>query len=109
MRRVLAGCLFALGAAGCFARPDPRVEAARDFQRTAMDLIERDEAATRKLNSLRLGMSDDEVLRIAGPPSRRESLGDSEDRREVWTYSGELKSLGTLTFEAQRLVQIKVN
>jgi hypothetical protein len=110
----LAGLLAALVMAGCY-RPDPRVQAAQDFQKTAFDLIEKDEARTKKLNSLRLGMTDDEVIRLAGPPSSRQTLEGGQDRqnrearRELWTYSGELKTLGTLTFEDQRLAQISVN
>jgi hypothetical protein len=91
-------------------RPDPRVQAAQDFQRTALELVERDNAQTRRLNALRLGMSDEEVLHAAGPPTRRQTLSAfGESPREIWTYGGELKELGTLTFEDGRLVQLKVN
>jgi hypothetical protein len=96
-------------ALGCAPRPDPRVGAAQDFQRTAFDLIERDNRQAQKLNSLRIGMTDEEVLRTAGPPTRRQSLGGGEETREIWTYGGELKQLGTLTFENRKLVQVQVN
>lgn len=97
-------------ASACAPRPDPRLDAAQDFQRTTWALIERDQQQSRKLAGLRIGMFDTEVLGIAGPPSRRETVGSrGEHATELWTYSGELKSLGILTFEDQRLVQIQMN
>jgi hypothetical protein len=52
-------------------------------------------------------MSTQDVLSIAGPPITRESR-DTErgTKRELWVYNGELKQLGTLTFENGELVQI---
>lgn len=94
--------------AGCAPRPDPAVQAAYDFQKTAMDLIERDQEKSARLAALRLGMTEAEVLAEAGPPSRRETLRFSDGTTEVWTYNGELKSLGTLTFEDGKLVQVRV-
>ena len=108
--RVLSLLSLVAAAAACAPRPDPRVQAARDFQSTAFDLIEKDEKQMARLNSLRLGMSDADVLTKAGSPTRRESRKTSDGHAvEVWTYNGQLKSLGTLTFEDQRLVELKVN
>jgi hypothetical protein len=90
-------------------RPDPRVQAAEDFKDTALDLIGKDQAKTATLNSLRLGMSDHEVLSTAGPPTTRRSRNSGERTIEEWTYGGELKSLGTLTFEDHSLVEMNVN
>jgi hypothetical protein len=105
---VAAGLLLSLG--GCQPRADPRVRAAQDFESTVYDLIGRDEAQTKKLNSLRLGMSDSEVISAAGSPSRRESRETDEGlKRETWIYSGELSTIGTLTFENGKLVQMQTN
>ena len=94
---------------GACMRSDPRVGAAEDFRSTAFDLIRQDEAQSKKLSSLRIGMSDQEVLGTAGPPSKREgrTAGDGVIV-ETWTYSGQLKSLAQLTFEDQKLVQVRV-
>jgi hypothetical protein len=92
--------------AGCVYRSDPRLQAADEFRTSAFALIEKDEAAEKKLAALRLGMTDEEVIREAGAPSSRDTASGDEGEREVWTYSGELKSLGTLTFENRKLVKI---
>ena len=100
----------ACAAIGCAARPDPRVQAAQDFKSTVFDLIDQDDAQTRRLNALRLGMSDQEVIDQAGSPARREThTTDGGKSRETWIYSGQLSTLGTLTFEDGRLVQIQTN
>lgn len=110
MVKPLASLLVIGALAACAPRPDPRVQAAQDFQSTVFDLVSRDEKRSQQLNSLRLGMTDEEVLRIAGPPSRRDTLeAGSETRREIWVYNGELKELGTLTFEGGTLTQLRVN
>ena len=102
--------LVTLAAVGCEPRPDPRVQAAQDFKSTVFDLIGQDEAQTRRLNALRLGMSDQEVLQATGTPERRETgTADSGQSRETWVYNGQLSILGTLTFENGRLVQIQTN
>jgi hypothetical protein len=102
--------LATLAAIGCEVRPDPRVQAAQDFKSTVFDLIGQDEAQTRRLNALRLGMSDQEVLDAAGSPARREThTTDVGPSRETWVYNGQLSTLGTLTFEDGRLVQIQTN
>src|ERR1043166_4817631 len=71
-------------AAGCY-RQDPVVRAAQDLQHMAYDLAGRQEEQTDRLNSLRLGMTDEQVLNVVGPPSARESMAiSSEESREVW-------------------------
>src|SRR5262245_24277788 len=100
-------CLLAL--VGCYQRQDPMVQAAQDLKEMTYDLVSQDETQTRRLNSLRLGMSDREVLSTAGPPSTRQSqMVNAEESREVWTYRGALRPLATLTFVNQRLTEIKV-
>lgn len=97
-----------LSATACM-RSDPRVSAAEDFRQSAFGLIREDEDRAAKLAALRIGMSDAEVLTAAGPPTSREgrTAGDGI-QLETWTYGGQLKTLGTLTFEDQKLVQVKV-
>jgi hypothetical protein len=102
--------LATLAAIGCQPRPDPRVQAAQDFKSTVFDLIGQDEEQARRLNALRLGMSDQEVLDAAGSPARREThTADGGQSRETWVYDGQLSILGTLMFEDGRLVQIQTN
>jgi hypothetical protein len=97
--------VFALSA--CAPRPDPRVSAAESFRDTAFALIAKDDAETKKLNSLHLGMTDEEVIAAAGAPTSRESRDTASGAsREIWVYNGELKELGKLTFEDRKLVQI---
>ena len=96
--------------AGCAPRIDPRVRAAEDFRSTVFDLIGQDEAQTKRLNSLRLGMSGGDVIGAAGAPATRESrTTDSGSSRETWVYNGQLSTIGTLTFEDGKLVQIQTN
>ena len=112
MARGAAGllALIALVGFGCAPRVDPRVQAAQDFRSTVFDLIGQDDAQTRKLNGLRLGMSDQEVLSAAGAPSKRESSsGDGGESLETWVYAGQLSTVGTLTFRDDKLVQIQTN
>src|ERR1051326_8063538 len=59
--------------ASCAPTIDPRVRAAEDFRSTVFDLIGQDEAQTKRLNALRLGMSGDDVIGAAGSPAKRES------------------------------------
>lgn len=97
-----------LTAAGCY-RQDPVVRAAQDLQQMAYDLANQQEERTHDLNSLRLGMTDKEVLKAVGPPSARQSIAtNSEESREVWTYSGAVRPLATLTFVNQRLMEMRV-
>jgi hypothetical protein len=111
MARGAAGllALIALVGFGCAPRVDPRVQAAQDFRSTVFDLIGQDDAQTRKLNGLRLGMSDEEVLNAAGAPSKRESSSDGSESLETWVYAGQLSTVGTLTFRDGKLVQIQTN
>lgn len=104
---VLAG---AAAVSGCYVSADPRVQAAEDFRSTVFDLIGKDEAQTKRLNALRLGMTDQEVLAAAGAPTRRDSrTTDSGRSIETWTYNGELVMVGTLSFENGRLTQISTS
>jgi len=97
-----------LATAGCYQRQDPVVQAAQDLQQMAYDFASQEETQSRRLNSLRLGMSDSEVLNTAGPPSARQSLAtNAEESREVWTYRGALRPLATLTFVNQRLTEMR--
>jgi Protein of unknown function (DUF2845) len=96
-------------AAGCYQRQDPVVQAAQDLQQMAYDFASQEEEQTRRLNSLRLGMSDKEVLNAVGPPSARQSIAaNTEESREAWTYRGAMRPLATLTFVNQRLTEIRV-
>ena len=105
-RAILVAVAVGLGA--CAPPPDPRLSAAEDFRSTVFDLIGQDEDQTKRLNALRLGMSDSEVLSAAGAPAKRESRVTESGRAiETWVYNGQLSTLGTLTFEAGRLVQVK--
>jgi hypothetical protein len=104
---VAAAVVAPLVTGGC-AQPDPRVQAAETFRSTVFDLIAQDESQTKRLNSLKLGMTDQAVLDAAGAPSARESrVTDGGGSGETWTYSGQLSTLGTLTFENGKLVQIQ--
>jgi hypothetical protein len=108
MKNYWAWTFLLLAAAGCY-RQDPVVRAAQDLQHMAYDLAGRQEEQTDRLNSLRLGMTDEQVLDAVGPPSARESMAiSSEESREVWTYRGAVRPLATLTFMNQRLVEMRV-
>lgn len=93
---------------GCYQRQDPLVRAAQDLQQAAEDFASREDEQIQGFNSLRLGMSEDDVLERLGPPRSRQTLstGD-EESRELWTYQGALRPLGTLTFVNKRLVEMK--
>ena len=94
-------------AVGCYQQ-DPAVRAAQDLQQMAYDLASQQEDQRYQLNSLRLGMTDKEVLDAVGPPSSRQSIAlNSEESREVWTYRGALRPLATLTFVNQRLTEMR--
>ncbi len=108
MKKVLWAFFCLLLLIGCYRRPDPAVQAAQDLERMVYDFAEREEEKVRRLQSLRLGMSDREVLDIAGPPSQREGrLLEGEGSREVWVYRGAMRVLARLTFENGRLVEIR--
>jgi hypothetical protein len=109
MKAASGWILLPLLVVACAPRPDPRVEAAQDFQTSVFQTIEQDEAQMRRINGLRLGMSNAEVLNTVGPPSKRESHSFDDGNREIWTYGGAFRNLGILTFENQKLVQIRVD
>jgi hypothetical protein len=109
MNRLWCFSLLLVVLSGCYQRQDPVVQAAQDLQQMTYDMVSQDETQTRRLNSLRLGMSDREVLDTAGPPSSRQSaMISAEESREVWTYRGAMRPLATLVFVNQRLMEIKV-
>ena len=93
---------------GCYQRQDPLVRAAQDLQDMANQFATQEEEKIQRFNSLRLGMSEDDVLKRLGPPQSRQALstGD-EESQELWTYQGALRPLGTLTFVNKRLVEMK--
>jgi len=100
--------LLFLAGAGCYQR-DPVMQAAQDLQDMAYDFAAKEEEQIHRLNALRLGMSDEEVLDAVGAPSTRQSTGASPaESREVWTYRKGLRPQATLTFTDQRLTEIKV-
>ena len=108
MKHTWVVIFLSLAGAGCY-RQDPVVRAAQDLQQMAYDFASQEEAQAHRLNSLRLGMSDKEVLNSVGPPSARQSLmTGAEESREVWTYRGAVRPLATLVFINQRLTEIKV-
>ena len=93
---------------GCYQRQDPVVQAAQDLQRMAYDFAAQEDERMHRINTLRLGMLDSEVIDAIGPPSTRRSIETgAEASREVWTYHGALRPLATLTFVNQRLTEIR--
>lgn len=99
-------CFFAVG---CYQRQDPVVQAAQDLQRMAYEFAAEGEEQRQRLTSLRLGMSDREVLEVVGPPSARRGVATSaEESREVWNYGKGVTPAATLTFVNQRLVEIVI-
>ncbi|MBI3302631.1 MAG: DUF2845 domain-containing protein [Deltaproteobacteria bacterium] len=109
MKRIGLWVVLLLTLGGCYQRQDPMVRAAQDLQQMAYDFAAQEEAQMHRLNGLRPGMSDSEVLTAVGPPSARQSSETgTEGSREVWTYRGALRPLATLTFVNQRLTEIKV-
>ena len=101
--------LIAITGIGCYRR-SPTVDAAENFRSTVFDLIGSDEEQTGKLNSLRVGMSDSEVLAAAGPPRRREAHTEYDGATsELWIYDGQFWELGRLTFVNGKLTAIDTN
>jgi len=99
--------LALLSLAGCYQRQDPLVRAAQDLQQLSYEFAKREEERRQQFNLLDLGMSDKEVLGRVGPPSARQSLeGDSEERRERWTYQRPMQAPAMLIFTNQRLTEI---
>ena len=99
--------LVVLTGTACYQQ-DPVVRAAQDLQRMANDLVAYDEDRTRRFQSLRLGMSPSEVIKILGPPETQRLVEDnSDEQREEWTYRASLRPLGTLTFVNSKLVEVR--
>src|SRR5213594_3965255 len=102
MKRISIWISLLLVATGCYQRQDPVVRAAQDLERMAYDFAAQEDERLHRVNALRLGMSDSEVIDAIGPPSTRRSIETSaEESREVWTYHGALRPLATLTFVNQ--------
>ena len=92
---------------GCYQRQDPLVRAAQDLQQMADQFASQEDDKIQQFNSLRLDMSEDEVRKRLGTPASQQTLTTSNDEnRELWTYRGSLRPLGTLTFVNKRLVEI---
>lgn len=99
-------CMIAVG---CAPRRDPVVRAAQDLQRMAYDFAAEEEARQQGLRALRLGMSESEVLALAGPPSAREGrMISAEESHDVWIYRTAFRTVATLTFVNHRLTQIEI-
>jgi hypothetical protein len=101
--------LLALGAlcSACYQRQDPLVRAAQDLQRMADQFALQEDDKIQQFNSLRLGMSEDDVRKRLGTPASQQAVStDNDESRELWTYRGALRPLGTLTFVNKRLVEI---
>jgi hypothetical protein len=104
---VLSILLFFIVTA-CYQRQDPVVRAAQDLQRMANDLVEYEEDRTRRFQSIQLGMSQGEVVKILGAPATQRLVeGDSDEQREEWTYRNSLRPLGTLIFVNRKLVEVR--
>lgn len=108
MRYATLLLILLVACTSCYQRQDPLVRAAQDLQRMADDFATQEDDRIQRFNSLRLGMSEDDVLKRLGSPKSRQALstGD-EESRELWTYQGALRPLGTLTFVNKRLVEMK--
>jgi len=108
MRFVTLLALVLLTGTACYQQQDPVVRAAQDLQRMADDLVAYDEDRTRRFQSLRLGMSEGEVIKILGSPATQRLVeGNSDEQREEWTYRASLRPLGTLTFVNDKLVEVR--
>jgi hypothetical protein len=84
------------------------VRASYDLQRWADQFASQEDDKIQQFNSLRLGMTEDEVMHQLGAPASRQAVSTNNDEsRELWTYRGALRPLGTLTFVNSRLVEMK--
>ena len=93
-----------LAVTGCY-RQDPVVRAAHDLQRMADDLVRYEEDRTRRFQSIQLGMSQGEVVKILGAPAAQRLVeGAGDGQRDEWTYRNSLRPLGTLIFVYRKLV-----
>jgi hypothetical protein len=97
-----------LAVTACYQRQDPVVRAARDLQRMADDLVQYEEDRTRRFQSIQLGMSQGEVMKILGAPATQRLVeGAGDEQREEWTYRNSLRPLGTLIFVNRKLVEMR--
>ena len=93
---------------GCYQQQDPLVRASQDLQQMAEDFASQEDEQIQRFNSLSLGMSEDDVLKRLGPPASRQAVSaNDDDNRELWTYRGALRPLGTLTFVNKRLIEMR--
>jgi hypothetical protein len=92
---------------GCYQQ-DPLVSAAQNLQRSAYEFAKQEEDRKQQFNLLELGMSQSEVRKRLGPPSARQSRGESpEESHEVWTYNRSMQDV-VLTFTNQKLTEIRM-
>ncbi|NOT55414.1 MAG: hypothetical protein HOP18_12475 [Deltaproteobacteria bacterium] len=100
--------LMPLLVTACYYHQDPTVRAAQDLQRLADDLVSYEEDRDQRFQSIRLGMSPGEVMKILGAPAtQRLVTSDAGVQREEWTYRASLHPLGTLTFVNRKVVEIR--
>ena len=110
MKHFVLSLLLFFTVAACYQRQDPVVRAAQDLQRMADDLVEYEEDRTRRFQSIQLGMSQGEVMKILGAPATQRLVeGTSDEQREEWTYRNSLRPLGTLIFVNRKLVEMRTD
>ncbi len=63
----------------CYQRQDPLVRAVQDLQQMANQFATQEEEKIQQFNALRLGMSEDEVMKRLGAPSSRRTLSTAGD------------------------------
>lgn len=99
--------LLLVACTGCYQRQDPLVRAVQDLQQMVDQFASQEGEKIQRFNSLRLGMSEDDVMKQLGAPASRRTLSTGDDEnREQWTYRGAMRPLGTLMFVNKRLVEI---
>jgi outer membrane protein assembly factor BamE (lipoprotein component of BamABCDE complex) len=97
-----------LSGTACYQRQDPVVRAAQDLQHMANDLVTYEEERGQRFQSVHLGMSQGEVMKILGAPATQRLVESGHDeQREEWTYRASLRPLGTLTFVNRKVVEIR--
>ncbi len=100
--------LLPLFVTACYYHQDPTMRAAQDLRRLADELVRYEEERDQRFQSIRLGMSPGEVMKILGAPAtQRLVTSDAGAQREEWTYRASLRPLGTLTFVDRRVVEIR--
>lgn len=108
MKLVLWLLLIVLASPGCYQHQDPVVRASQDLQRLANDLVRYEEDRAHRFQSLQLGMSQGEVMKILGAPATQRLVeGIESEQREEWTYRGSFRPLGTVTFVNRKVVEIR--